>query len=89
MVQPPTLIGTVSAAVNDVAGNVATGVQTMVKPTAAAAVATTFSFPLALMVVVLLFLVVQPRLDRLDPKLRTAPGSNADAMLGFEDEDAL
>ena len=60
-------------------------VDTVVKPTAAAAVATTFTFPLVLMVLVVVFLVVQPRVDRMDPKLRTAP----DVMLGFEEEDAL
>ena len=61
----------------------------MVKPAAAAAVATTFSFPLALMVAVLLFLFVQRYLDARDPKLRAAPRSMADALVEFQDEERL
>ena len=64
-------------------------VSSVVKPAAAAAIATTFSFPLILMVAVLFFLLGQRRLDDHDPKLRTAPRSTADAMLEFQDEDRL
>ncbi len=64
-------------------------ISTVVKPAAAAAVATTFSFPLILMLAVLLFLVLQRRLDDRDPKLRAAPRSTAEALLEFEDEDRL
>jgi hypothetical protein len=64
-------------------------VSTVVKPGAAAVVATTFSFPLALMLAVILFLVVQSRLDDRDPKLRAAPHSAADTMLDFHDEETL
>jgi hypothetical protein len=64
-------------------------VSVVVKPAAAAAVATTFSFPLALMLAVLLFLLVQRHLDARDPKLRVAPRSNADSVVEFQDEDGL
>jgi hypothetical protein len=53
---------------------------------AAAGVATTFGFPLALAVLVLLFLLVQPRLDDRDPKLRSAPLTMADSLVAFEDD---
>lgn len=62
------------------------GVRATVKPAAVAAVATTFGFPLALMVAVLIFLVVQGRLDGGDPKLRTAPLTRADRRIVFHDE---
>jgi len=75
------------------AGNVineaALQVAVVVKPAAAAAVATTFGFPLALMVAVLLFLFVQRYLDARDPKLRAAPRSMADGLIEFEDEERL
>jgi hypothetical protein len=57
-----------------------------VKPEAVAAVATTFTFPLALMAAVLGFLVVQGRLDGRDPKLRSAPVTPADTTIPFTDE---
>jgi hypothetical protein len=60
--------------------------QDAVKPEAAAAVATTFTFPIGLMLAVFLFLIVQDRLDRRDPKLRSA---TEDGVLDFEDEEAL
>jgi hypothetical protein len=41
------------------------------------------------MLAVLLFLLVQRRLDDRDPKLRAALRSPADALLEFEDEDRL
>ncbi len=61
----------------------------MVKPTVAAAVVSTFSFPLALMVFVFVFLIAQSRVDRLDPKLRQRADPHGDLMLGFEEEDLL
>ena len=75
--------------ISDVGESVADTVDIVVKPTAAAAVATTFTFPLVLMILVVLFLVIQPRVDRMDPKLRAAPISTAESMLGFVEEDAL
>jgi hypothetical protein len=60
-----------------------------VKPEAAAAVATTFSFPLGLMVAVLGYLVAQGRVDQRDPKLRAAPQSTADTVVPFEEEAQL
>ena len=64
-------------------------VGTVVKPAAAAAVASTFSFPLTLMIAVLLFLLVQRHMDARDPKLRAAPRTTAEALLEFQDEDGL
>lgn len=64
-------------------------VATVVKPKAAAAVATTFSFPLILMLAVLLFLLGQHILDARDPKMRAMPRSAADAVLEFQDEEHL
>jgi hypothetical protein len=60
-----------------------------IKPAAAAAVASTFGFPLILMVFVLIFLLVQSRLDARDPKLRVAPLTPADGLVAFRDEDEL
>jgi hypothetical protein len=57
-----------------------------IRPEAAIAVATTFGFPLALALLVLLFLLVQSRLDDRDPKLRTAVRSQGDLLVGFEDD---
>ncbi len=70
---------------SDVAGQV----EAAVKPAAVAAVATTFGFPIALMVAVLLFLLIQGRLDGRDPKLRAAPLTAADTTVAFIDEEAL
>ena len=61
-------------------------VGNVVKPEAAARVAQTFSFPLALALLVVIFLVVQPRLDDRDPKLRSAPRSPADLLVAFEED---
>jgi len=66
-----------------------TTVGSVVKPAAAAAVATTFSFPLALMLAVLIFLLGQSFLDRRDPKLRAAPDSTAETSVPFEEEEKL
>jgi hypothetical protein len=77
--------GPVAAMVDAIVG-VAEGAARVVRPEAVAGVAQTFSFPLALALVVVLFLLVQPRLDDRDPKLRTAPRSPADLLVGFEDD---
>jgi hypothetical protein len=61
-------------------------VSRVVRPAAAAAVATTFSFPLALMLAVLVFLLVQNRVDERDPKLRVAPQTSGDTVVKFRDE---
>jgi hypothetical protein len=66
--------------------SVADGIAPTVQPAAVAAVAGTFGFPLALMLAVLLFLIVQSRLDGRDPKLRSAPLTTADTFLPYVDE---
>lgn len=76
---PVEFLGTFVRSVSDQIG------QT-VQPAAAVAVATTFGFPLILMVAVLLFLIVQSRLDGRDPKLRSAPLTRSDTYLPFADE---
>jgi hypothetical protein len=58
----------------------------IVKPAAAAAVASSFAFPLILMVIVLFFLVIQPRIDGRDPKLRNAPRTTSETLVPFEEE---
>jgi hypothetical protein len=68
---------------------VANQVSVVVRPAAAAAVASSFTFPLLLMLAVLLFLAIQARLDRRDPKLRNAPRTTAETFLPFEDEAQL
>ena len=75
----------VRQAVEDVTESVVDTVDAVVKPRAAAAVATSFSFPLTLTMLVVLFLLIQPRVDRADPKLR----SSSDPLVGFEEEEAL
>jgi hypothetical protein len=62
-------------------------VAATVRPEAVVAVAEAFSFPLVLMVAVLVFLVGQWRMD--DPKFRMAPLSRADTTIQFEEEGAL
>jgi hypothetical protein len=49
-------------------------------------VASTFSFPLALMLAVLLFLLVQNRVDGRDPKLRVAGQTAGDTYMKFKNE---
>jgi hypothetical protein len=68
-------------------GAVVDRVTTSVKPAVVAAVATTFSFPLALAVLVILFLLVQARMDSRDPKLRHAPRTTWESYIPFKDED--
>jgi hypothetical protein len=87
-VPDPDVPTVVSKAVDQVAQTVVRGVKTVVKPTVAASVATTFSFPLALMAFVLLFLLAQSAVDRRDPKLRAKANAN-ESILGFEDEESL
>jgi hypothetical protein len=82
---PPGLQGAVLAAVSYVVSDV----TTVVKPAAAVSVASTFSFPLVLMVFVLLFLFVQPHVDRRDPKLRARRSASVETNLGFQEEDQL
>jgi tetrahydromethanopterin S-methyltransferase subunit D len=60
----------------------------IVRPAAAAAVASSFAFPLILMLAVIFFLVVQPRMDGHDPKLRNAPRTASETLVQFEDEGA-
>jgi hypothetical protein len=76
-------------AVLGIVSGVASQVQATVKPAAAISVATTFSFPLVLMLAVLLYLVIQSRLDARDPKLRTAGHVATETLVPFEDEGDL
>jgi len=62
-------------------------VESTVKPAVVAALAQNFTFPLSLAVLVVLFLLVQGRLDERDPKLRYAPRSAGEAFIAFEEED--
>jgi hypothetical protein len=62
-------------------------VAATVRPQAIVAVAEAFSFPLVLMVAVLVFLIGQWRMD--DPKFRLAPLSRADTTIVFEEEGAI
>ena len=75
----------------DFLGGVVTGaignVALIIRPEAAIAVAAEFTFPLALAVAVLLFVVVQDQVDRRDPKLRAAPEHQSDTFIRFEPED--
>ena len=70
----------------DAVQNGAGRVAAAVRPAAAVAVATTFTFPLALMVAVLAFLALQGRVDGGDPKLRYAPRNRSETLLPFADE---
>ena len=76
----------------DFLGGVVTGaignVGLIIRPDAAIAVATEFTFPLALAIAVLLFLVVQDQVDRRDPKLRAAPKYQSDTFIRFEAEES-
>jgi hypothetical protein len=60
-----------------------------VRPEAAVAVATEFTFPLTLALAVLGFLAIQGRVDRRDPKLRLAPQHTVETHLQFMGEDQL
>jgi hypothetical protein len=80
--QPTSLVDTILA-------QAVSRVTAVVKPDAAAAVASTFGFPLGLMVAVLGYLVAQGRVDQRDPKLRAAPQTNAETIVPFLEEDTL
>ena len=64
-------------------------VARLVRPEAAAAVATTFGFPLVLTLAVGLFVIVQGRLDHRDPKLRAAPMTTVENVQTFRMEEQL
>lgn len=61
----------------------------VVRPEAAVAVAAEFTFPLALALAVLAFLIIQAQVDRRDPKLRMAPQHVAETFMQFQSEDQL
>jgi hypothetical protein len=77
----------------DVLGSVVqdavSNVGLLLRPEAALAVATEFTFPLVLALAVLIFMVVQHQVDRRDPKLRAAPQHAAETLVRFEPEDQL
>jgi hypothetical protein len=62
------------------------GAALVLRPEAAAVVAGTFGFPIALAALVVLFLLVQSRLDDRDPKLRGAARTPAERLVAFEDD---
>jgi hypothetical protein len=70
--------------VQRIVDDVSREVAATVRPAAVVAVAEAFTFPLILMVAVLLFLVGQGRME--DPKLRRAPLSRSETTIRFEDE---
>jgi hypothetical protein len=94
---PPTHSGVVTVPddrrpVHPVGGFFAAAVEhvgRVLNPESAIVVASTFGFPLALMLAVLGFLVAQSRIDARDPKLRTAPRAPQDLVLAFRDEGEL
>jgi hypothetical protein len=73
-----------AAIVRNIVNGVSQQVAATVRPAAVAAVAQAFTFPLILMVAVLLFLIAQWRMD--DPKFRMAPLNRAETTISFEDE---
>jgi hypothetical protein len=83
---PGALVGGVFGQVVSVA---AEQVARYVHPEAAVVVASEFTFPLALALAVLAFLVVQHRVDRRDPKLRIAPQHIVETLVQFQGEDQL
>jgi hypothetical protein len=72
-----------AAIVWDIVDGVSQQVAATVRPAAVVAVAQAFTFPLILMVAVLLFLIGQWRMD--DPKFRMAPLSRAETTIEFEE----
>lgn len=86
---PVDLVGGVVGGVGGVVGAAVAQVGSVVRPEAVAAVATEFTFPLALALAVLLYLVVQDQIDRRDPKLRIAPQHVTETLVRFESEDDL
>jgi hypothetical protein len=91
-VEPTGPIGA-AATVGQVFGQVFTAAAEqaarVVRPEAAVAVAAEFTFPLALALAVLAFLVIQAQVDRRDPKLRMAPQHVAETFMQFQSEDQL
>jgi hypothetical protein len=75
--------------VGDVLAAAAEQIATVVKPEAAAVVATAFSFPLILMAAVVFYLIGQGRIDARDPKLRSAPRTPKDVVMDFREEEEL
>jgi hypothetical protein len=72
-----------------VVGGAVSNVGLILRPEAALAVATEFTFPLVLALAVLIFIVAQHQVDRRDPKLRTAPQHAAETFVPFEPEEHL
>jgi hypothetical protein len=72
-----------AAIVRNIVDGVSEQVAATVRPAAVVAVAQAFSFPLVLMVAVLLFLIGQWRMD--DPKFRMAPLNRAETTIPFEE----
>ncbi|HEU4673146.1 MAG TPA: hypothetical protein VFS32_09630, partial [Candidatus Limnocylindrales bacterium] len=85
---PADVLAAVIGGVSESAAHLAEGVVGVVKPAAAAAIASTFGFPLALMAAVVGFLAVQRWIDSRDPKLRMAPRTFAETVLPYEEETA-
>jgi hypothetical protein len=84
---PSSQLGGDGGVIEAVIGAVTSQVQSTVRPAVVAALAQTFTFPLALAAIVLLFLLIQGRLDERDPKLRYAPRSAGEAYIEFGEED--
>ena len=76
----------IQSAVDAIVGFAVEGAGRVLQPQAAATVATSFGFPITLALLVVLFLLVQSRVDDRDPKLRSAPRSMADTLVAFEDD---
>jgi hypothetical protein len=72
-----------------VVGGAVSNVGLILRPEAALAVATEFTFPLVLALAVLIFIVAQHQVDRRDPKLRAAPQHAAETFVPFEPEEQL
>lgn len=68
---------------------VGAGVTRVVMPDAAVAVAETFGFPLGLTLAVVLFLVVQSRIDSRDPKLLADTRTDSKTIIPFLGEEQL
>ena len=78
-----------AAIVGQVVGAAVEQVVRAVRPEAAVAVATEFTFPLALALAVLAYLVIQGQIDRRDPKLRVAPQNVVETLVTFKTEEEL
>jgi tetrahydromethanopterin S-methyltransferase subunit D len=78
-----------AAVVGQVVGAAVEQVVRAVRPEAAVAVATEFTFPLTLALAVLGYLLIQGQIDRRDPKLRVAPQNVVETLVTFKDEEEL